>query len=479
MSRTCAQSLACVFAAWLGLQAVPPGAAGEGQAPRLFPGLQFAQDYVPGTKDPNGQWMGGTETMRLLAYGGKLYASLGYWTDVPYGQAKGDEPWTGAQVLVKEAAEGPWRVEVGFGPAYLRTEMLASVTLTTDARGTALGKPVQMLLAGPSDFTPGGPRWATVWSRDDQTGQWTKSQVAREPRQAGVRALGSHVDKATRIHHLFAGVSQGEIYRGAYDPETPGRLRWDAKPELTGTGRIMCFAECNGELYAAAGLEERASDKSLAGGLYRRADGPQPKWELVYQWPYTPQVKGDEANIMRGLTAVPDPKGGAQQVLAGTRAHPGVVELIDPLKNYAVTKELDIKACFATAWGLAEYRGPALSAYNRFVPFSHPDAGEQVWFISLWVNHPERRQPPHNGAHFLVRHRDGTYEYGTVYDPAHPLPPGKSLRATRTIEVSPFPEDHGRVLYFGGYDCAGQDSHNTAWIYKATLSPPRAGAGPK
>jgi hypothetical protein len=25
------------------------------------------------------------------------------------------------------------------------------------------------------------------------------------------------------------------------------------------------------------------------------------------------------------------------------------------------------------------------------------------------------------------------------------------------------------VLYFGGFDCAGSESHNTAWIYKGEL----------
>jgi Ca2+-binding EF-hand superfamily protein len=56
----------------------------------------FQKDYSPGTKDASGRWSGGTETMRLIAHGGKLFTSLGYWTDVPYGKAKGDEPWTAA-----------------------------------------------------------------------------------------------------------------------------------------------------------------------------------------------------------------------------------------------------------------------------------------------------------------------------------------------------------------------------------------------
>jgi hypothetical protein len=69
-----------------------------------------------------------------------------------------------------------------------------------------------------------------------------------------------------------------------------------------------------------------------------------------------------------------------------------------------------------------------------------------------------------------VRHADGTYSTGSIYDPTHPIPEGQSLRGTRAIEVSPFPADDGRVLYFGGGDIGKQTSLDTAWIYKGTLS---------
>jgi hypothetical protein len=46
----------------------------------------------------------------------------------------------------------------------------------------------------------------------------------------------------------------------------------------------------------------------------------------------------------------------------------------------------------------------------------------------------------------------------------------------RTIVPSPFPQEAGRVLYFGGADAGGGANpenpntqwHNTAWIYRAT-----------
>jgi len=58
---------------------------------------------------------------------------------------------------------------------------------------------------------------------------------------------------------------------------------------------------------------------------------------------------------------------------------------------------------------------------------------------------------------------------GYVYDYDHPIRDGKSLRAIRTIVVSPFSEDDSKVIYFGGYDVAGRFNHNAAWIYKGTF----------
>ncbi len=428
--------------------------------------LTFTKDYFPGNKDRDGQWSGGTETLEIRAHNGKLFASLGYWMDVPYGKPKGNEPWTGAQVLVKDSADAPWRVDVTFGPTYLRTEALTVVTFTTDGQGAPLPTPVKLLVAGPSDINTADKRWATAWTRDDATGRWAKSDIAVEPRSAGARSFASHRDRVTGIHHIFAGVSAGRIYRGVYDPAAPGRLRWHAEPELSGTGRPMCMAEADGVLYAACGIKD---DSPQSGGLFRRVDGAQPKWELVYRWQYKLIEGKDESEIMRGLTAIPDPQGGAHEVLLGTRNYSNTIERIDPAKNFAVTVELNIREFFAKQWGIANYRGPTLSAYNRCVPAMHPVTGEKIHLIGVAVLHPQRETPPHNGSFFLVRYTDGRYEAGEIYDPAHPIPAGKGLDGTRAIEVSPFPEDKGRVFYFGGYDCASRDSHNTAWIYRGTM----------
>jgi len=139
----------------------------------------------------------------------------------------------------------------------------------------------------------------------------------------------------------------------------------------------MCMAEANGVLYAACGIKD---ESPLSGGLFRRVDGEQPPWELLWRWPHKIQEQGGEMEIMRGLTAVPDPAGGEHEILKGT------------------------------------------------------------------------------------------YARGRVFDPQNPqLSSPRGLVATRTIEVLPFPEDRGRVLYMGGFDCANIESHLTAWIYRAAM----------
>ena len=447
-------------------QALPPPAGPvRASAGKAFTDLRFSKDYHPGTRDARGQFMGGTETMRLIQHKGKLFASLGVWMDVPYMKPKGDQPWTGPQILVKESANGPWRVDRSFPGGYIRVEGMISATFTMDATGARLAEPVTMLIAGPS------AQETTAWSRDDATGQWTKSEVVKDARHGGVRSFCTHVDRVTGRQHLFGGTSNGCIFRAAYDPAAPGRLVWTGEPEHSGTGRVMCMAEANGVLYAACGIKD---ELPLSGGLFRRVDGGSPRWELLWRWPHVVRERGDETEILRGLTAVPDPVGGRHEVLIGTCAYPGVVYRIDPARNHAVTTELDIRAHFAKAWGVAVLRGPCLSAYNNFLPVADPESGEPVHLLGLWINHPDGLGTENGcSAWYLVRHRDGSYAHGRVFDPKDPLPsPPRGLVAARTIEVSPFPEDKGRVLYMGGYDCASVESHNTAWIYRG--APPAA-----
>jgi hypothetical protein len=440
----------------------PPPAAPPMSKSLAFTRLTFSRDYEAGTKDANGQLMGGTETMRFLHHKNMLFASTGVWMDLPYGPRPGDKAtWTGPQILVKESAAATWRVEVSF-PSGVRVDAMISATFVTDGSGRRLDAPVSLLVASPSSED------TATWTRDDATRKWTESMAA-DGMRGGLRSFCTHVDKVTGIQYLFGGSSKGCIFRAVYDPAAPGKLRWHKEPELSGTGRMMCMAEADGTLYAAGGIKD---ETPLSGGLFRRVDGEKPRWELLWRWPHVIQEKGDETEILRGLTAIPDPAGGGHQVLLGTCNYPGVVYRVDPKKNCAVTTEIDIRAYFAKVFGVAKLGGQCLSAYNNFLPVADPDTGEKVHLLGLWINHPDGRATEKGAsAWYLVRHADGTYGHGRVFDPQHAKPnPPRGLLATRTIDISPFPEDKGRVLYFGGFDCAGIESRNTAWIYRGTLA---------
>ena len=433
--------------------------------------LAFTQDYFPGTRDANGRFLGGTEALWLAGHEGKLFAAIGYAVDRP-----GDDPKPGAQIIRKDAPDAPWVVDHGFGPNYLRVESLLPFTFTTDATGQPLAKPVRRLIASPSELAS-RTAMNSVFVRDDATGRWVRSDIA--PGNFGARSIGSHVDKITGVHHIFVGLNRGGIHRGSYDPAAPGGIRWEAeseRPVSTHKSRVLCFAVCNGDLHMAARQDDRADGQIVDGGLYRRVDGPKPEWKLVNRWPIDLEIL--QSRFLRGLTAVPDPQGGMGEVLIAGFEYPGTIVRFNPSRSdgkneVAAELEIDIKDYFNTAWNTptARRRG-AIAAYNRFLPVTDPRTGEPLWLCGAWVERPGSPNPPHNGSCYLIRHRNGRYDWGYICDPAHPIAAGRKLTGCRDIEPSPFKGEEGCVFYFAGYDGGAGPGHNTAWIYRGEVPKP-------
>jgi len=438
--------------------------------------LRFTKDYLPGTRDAQGQFMGGTEAMWLAGFKGRLYAGIGYGQDQP-----GDDPQPGAQILRKDGTDGPWRVDHAFGPGFMRIEALVPVRFTTDSTGKRLEAPVEMLVASPSD-TRRGNHEVAIWTLRAGDEGWQCSRIAAG--YLGARAIGSHMDKVTGVHVIFAGLNRGPIHAGAYDPAVPGGIRWQEQPERTVTtqyrsdgkvydySRVLCFAECNGDLYMASRITLDAANQPADGGLYRRVDGAKPEWRLVYRWPVDTAIL--QSRFLRGLTAVPDPEGSGREVLLAAFEYPGTIARFTPTGDGAsvtMTQELDIKEYFNEAWDTpgARRRG-AIAAYNRFLHIVDPLSGEPLWLCGAWVERPASPHPPDNGSCYLIRHQDGRYDWGYINDPAHPVPAGQRLTGCRDIEPSPFPGEAGRVFYFCGYDGGAGASHNTAWIYRGELA---------
>lgn len=425
--------------------------------------LRFSKDYFPGARDRKGNFMGGTETNAIVTHEGQLYAAISYWN---WDRASGENP--GAQILVKRTSESPWEVDVGPGTDYLRFAVLRSVNFTTDGAGKKLDKPIPVLLAGANWQGQGNA--AVIFAKEGRNGSWKQVIVTPEaPRTRGgyseVRVIFDHIDRITGIHYIFATVGDG-LYRGVYDPAIPERIRWESNPEMRwSTNRLLAAAEANGSLYVTVNVVPK---RAKAGGLFKRLDGSPPSWEQVYEWQWShpnrehPRPK----NGMRGLTAVTGMDG--HEFLLGAREHPGVIERIDPKKKQ-VTPEIDVRSLVRKYWMSGkEYLRVTLIAYNDMLPVRDPDTGMSAHLIGLWINPDVSDSKIQKSSWYLTRSANGQYSLGRVFDPEHP-DPEHGLRGTRTICASPFPEEKGKVFYFGGFDATGGPYRNTAWIYKAEL----------
>lgn len=436
-----------------------------------FTSLQFAQSFTNGTVDVAGRFMGGTEVRQLVAHDGKLFAGTGVRRLDPYPTDTNNIPanWTGAQILIKDSPTNDWRVDPLSPPiffAHLQVDALESVTFTTRGNGQPLSNPVNLLVAGLSDIGTSGANVASVRTRLPGSPEgWVHSTVATSTVPANVISFGSHIDRVTGIHLLFAGLENGEIYRGALNSNTPALISWfSISPELAGGGPVTAFADCNGRLYAASGLLQSNSNSPVSGGLFVRVDASN-AWQRVYQWNAPAQVFNTPASqrLALGLTSVPSPDGAGNGVLLLCRAWPGVIERIDPEDDYAVTVELDVRDFFARRWNDDRVRSNDVTiGYTGFTAATNPVTGEAVALVGVWLEHPDTDALSHRGTHFLIRHFDGTYEAADV---ANDFVTG-SLRATRCIAVSPFPPDNGLTLYLGGYDTGDDSSTNTAWMLR-------------
>lgn len=444
-------------------------------APGGFTQLQFDWDFAAGRV--GGVQTGGTETTHLVSHRGKLFAGQGSTSspDNPVVTPGADlAHWAGAQVLRKDSAGGDWVVDLPLAD-HLRVEAMAEVQFTT--RGPIPDATLPpLLLASFKDLTAIGGNLVSIRVRyPDDT--WHHSDVPGNLAPGEPVSFGLHRDTAgpVPVHYLFTGLSNGEVHRAFYDGTQPGRLNWNspaplpANPELSGGGPVRGLAEANGLLYAACGLRQDAAGDPVTGGLYVRNDAGG-VWTLVYRWPGPAPLHtaAEEDRVMSGLTTVPDPRGTEYQSLLAARSWPGVIERIDPARGHLVTVELDVRDFFARRWNDDSVRSATVRlGYTPFTPVVDPVTGEAEHLVNVWIEHPAAGTPPHNGSHFLIRHRDGTYEAADLENFAPQLPAGAGLRATRCIAPSPFAGETGRVCYFGGHDAPGGTlARDTAWIMR-------------
>jgi hypothetical protein len=328
---------------------------------------------------------------------------------------------TGPQVLVKKAHDAPWEVDTTFGPEFGRAECLRSVQFTTDHTGRKLDRPVSLLLATTTGLVS---KEIGVWSRDDATGRWTRMTLGRAGSGWGteIRALIDHVDRVTGVHHVFAGATEGLIYRGVCDPEAPGGISWESEPEYRRPStmpvqRVPAAAEVNGVLYVSMEMDPKSPGE---GGVFRRIDGPHPRWEHVYEWTHSAadweaRVGHKQDRLVYGLAGVSDPGDPSRETLICVRDFKAQVLGIDLSRIDKATPVFDAQEYFNKVFESERAKVVRIAA-NGFTPLTYPDTGERVHVTGLWVAHPDGADTEKgNSSWYLVRHADGTYAHGRVW----------------------------------------------------------------
>jgi len=492
-----------------------------------FIDMVFVQDYYA-PKEPTGSPLSETlEALSLEPHRGRLFCSTSYVG--PGGTRLDSFPNSNPKILVKDTAASSWRIDYEAGNLYARIAILKSVNFTTDGLGNPLPEPVPILVAGTGQwrswFDQNDPdRYGVyVLSRDDNSNQWVKHKLYNNPwnpemlnHANEVRMIFDHVDRVNGVHYVFAGSQSGRLFKGWYNASAPGFITWDTQPEIDGLpGNVLCAAEANDVQYIGIAFGSNGDNPPPPTrpikdyGLWRRIDGDHdpvgptsppttdPQWEWIYveEWENS-TVPGQSLyrGQIRGLCAIPDPKGGGYEVLGLHWDGPDCfLQIVDPINYYKVTEELDSRAFFKNEWGNSSY--VITLGYNDWLPVTLSDTGEQVHFIGAWAQYPGGEffgSEEGKSSWFLIRYADATYSIMRIWDsnnpiksdiyskdydrnPAEPLiDKTYGLRGCRSIRPSPFPDEIGRVWYFCGFDLTGiggQDvTGSHGWIYKGVIN---------
>ena len=440
--------------------------------------LRWTQSYQAGYNDNNGNFAGGSEIMHIVSHKGKVYASNGYWCDArwvipPEGQKQS------AQVIRLDAPEAQWQVDLdtgksnGHGLEYMKGNILKSITFSKDKNGQALDKPVNLLvMAAGSVIERGGA--VSAWVRDDEADTWHHTLVRHGGNAGGVRwvprDMEVYTDKVTGKEKVYLLMGNPGINAGVYDPNVPGKIRWERHLEFPFLSegflkiRPMGVVQANGSLYFSAGTS-----------IYKRIDGERPRYVEVLDLEkenFNEDIDADNGGI-RGLTAIKNPKGEGESILLLLAAeHNSKSHLLrlDPKKKggFTVQVETVMKDLFKKKMGVEI--GNTLGAHNMMQSFIHPQTKKPVHIVGFLGNLRGKHDLKwkgsnlYGGAPYAIRSADQKYSLQEVNNG---FVQGKTVLTTpRTFCLSPFGDNE---VYIGGHDSYFRVSDNKAWIYRTPL----------
>jgi hypothetical protein len=476
-----------------GCSSAPTSSGSSGPAPDGSPyALDVAAQREAYTTDASSPLIHDTETNALVPQGNRLFAATDQW-EYPGPDAYG-------QVLVKDEANGPWKVfEQTQG---LRVQALDSFSVPSD-QGLGPGHSLlvtQAVLNGQS---------VVQWALDGAQAFAPANAYVLSSPSDDVRALGAH--EANGQWAVYAGVNPTGILRGVWSPSSQ-TLVFDPAPELSVPAsrpgvpaqKVTGFADCGGALYT-----------TINTTLFRRNDGNLPagvaRWVPLYSEPRAPAAFNSG---LRGITCITHD--GSPSLLLSTegdgdvyrfdnlpngqidvaptlRPGPGVTALVPTLEFAPIPAVAQMLAATGTTVPTkgSGSIGYVIAAYNNgdFQTVELDGKPRQVFgFEWGYVGScpstrscgPVAFKAIHFDAHacFAIRTPSGSSQayqvhclsgpgftpYGTV---GNPIRAGQAFVSIRTIVPSPFGD--GR-LYYGGYDCNFNPADGTAWVGTSTLS---------
>lgn len=431
----------------------------------------WTKDLALPYTDADGQALTGTEVIHLVSHKGQLYAGNSYWNE-------STAPRRG-QVWVKSGYNSGWERDYQMPVRHSRVPSLYSFVFQYDKNGIKINPDTILFAAATYDkgSNQNGP--AVVFMRNDYNGTWVLKNLGYTDHPfdyTQIRSMGFYHDPITQEDIVFAGANPAPtgVYAGRYDPTAPGKIEWDPQPEFMPSGyqRIMGFAECNDTFYMATQRE-----------IYKRIDGPNPaqRWVQVFNLA-TPQIIGTYgANLdpywlndedIRGFRSIPTPDG--EELIFGALNH---IFRLSPSDNYLLIPEQDIEDVLESATGNDFH----YIQTQIIKDFTNPYSGEIVQLIGFEALYDTaflaaNPQPNLGGFNlqgwYFERKQSGadiSYQLKEIQD-LNIQPQPDSLARVRTFELSPFPQDSGRVIYSGGFaPWFAPDVTNTAWIYRGAL----------
>jgi len=434
---------------------------------------RWTQSYDAGYLDKDGAYAGGSEIMHIVSHKGKLFASNGFWVDArwvipPDGQKQS------AQVLRLDSLDAKWQVDLDMGQsndrelAYMKGNILKSVTFTRDASGKPLPSPENLLvMAAGANFERGGA--VSSWTRDDKKNAWVHTLVRHGSSVGGIRwvprDMEVYKDKKTGIERIFLSLGNPGIVSGVYDLTIPGKIRWSKHLEFPFPEggslhtRPLGIIQANGSLMFSEG-----------GAIFRRKDGIRPSYENIVD--LNEDTDTDVGGI-RGLTAIENPKGKGQSLLflwaPGDRSK-SQIKRLDPdgKGGYSVHDEAMIMELMKDK--LEVDVSYTLGAHNMAYPFVDPESGKTVHLIGFQGNIRGKHHLKwkgsalYGGALYAIRYPDQTYkvlEVNNAYKDSKAL-----LVSPRTFCQSPFGD---KGIFIGGHDSSRKISDDMAWIFHGPL----------